>query len=74
MNWFLLGVLFYIFTGAILITLSMRGMKVTASVREWLTILLLWPLMLQLFAHLAIIQSMVRNFETAAEKLEDMPE
>lgn len=73
MNWFLLGILIYILTGTILIMLSMRGMKVTASVSEWLAILFFWPLMLQLFAHLAMVQSMIRSFETAAKKLDEKP-
>jgi hypothetical protein len=67
MSWFLLGILVYCFTGTVLVVRNMRGMVVKASLSEWLAIILLWPFALRFFAHLAMVQSMVKTFETLAQ-------
>jgi hypothetical protein len=73
MDWLLLGILIYTLAGAIIAVLSMRGMIVKASIGEWLTILFLWPLMLHFFAHLAMMQSMIRNIGKLSENLDENP-
>lgn len=42
-------------------------MVVQASISEWLAIILFWPLALRFFAHLAMVQSMVKTFEKLAQ-------
>lgn len=63
MSWFLLGFLFYSLVGTILVVRSMRGMVVKASISEWLAIILFWPMALRFFAHLSMVQCMLRDME-----------
>jgi hypothetical protein len=63
MSWFLLGSLVYSLVGTILVVRFMRGMVVKASISEWLAIILLWPLAIRFFAHLSMVQCMIRDLE-----------
>ena len=68
MNWILLALLIYTLCGALLIARTMRGMQVSASAGEWVTLIFLWPLMLRFFVHLAAIQSRIAEMEKWADR------
>jgi hypothetical protein len=71
MSWLLLGILIYIFVGAVLVMRSMRGLDVSASPREWLTFIIMWPFVLKIFAHLVMTQAMIKATETLKDKLDE---
>lgn len=73
MGWFLLGILMYTLIGATLVMHTLKGMKVEASVYEWLIIILFWPLMLKYFMHWSMVQAMTRHIETLPETLDEKP-
>ena len=63
MTWILLFLLLYTLLGAVLVSHNMRGMQVSASLHEWVILVLLWPLMLRFFLQLAVIQARFRQWE-----------
>jgi len=63
MTWILLFLLLYTLLGAMLVSHNMRGMRVAARLHEWVVFVLLWPLMLQFFLQLAVIQARIRQLE-----------
>ena len=66
MNWILLVFLFYALIGASLVRRCMRGMMVSATVGEWIQMVLLWPFFLNLFKYLEIVQSQMKALEVWA--------
>lgn len=67
MPWILLALLVYTLLGAMLVSHFMRGMQVSASPREWVAFVLLWPLMRPLYLQLAVLQARIRQLEHWAD-------
>lgn len=67
MTWILLALLVYALLGAFLVARSMRGMHVSASMDEWIALVLLWPLMLGFFVQLAVLQARIRQLQDWAD-------
>jgi len=63
MNWIILTLLVYALIGALLIMRCMGDMIVTATLGEWMLMILLWPCYLQFFAHLEKLQSSIKAVE-----------
>lgn len=68
MTWILLALLGYLLAGAMLIAHTMRGMRVSAGADEWVVLILLWPLMLRFFLHLAVLQASLQHLQDWADK------
>jgi hypothetical protein len=68
MNWFIVIFLLYLMAGALLVQRTMRGAEIQASFVEWLVMLLLWPLCLKFFLHLALMQSRFEAIEVWANE------
>ena len=66
MVWILLVLLFDALIGALLVRRCMRGMMVSATVGEWIQMVLLWPFFLNLFKYLEIVQSQMEALEVWA--------
>ena len=67
MNWFLLCVLLYLMISALLVQRTMRGAEIRATVVEWVVLLILWPLCLKFFIHIALMQSRLEAVEVWAD-------
>ncbi len=67
MNWILLVFLIYTLVGASLVARNLRGMHVSASVREWAMLLLLWPFMLRFFLQMSVLQARIDELERWAD-------
>lgn len=63
MGWILLVFLLDALIGALLVRRCMRGLMVHATVSEWIQMVLLWPLYLNLFRYLEIVQSQMKALE-----------
>ena len=67
MSWLLIILLLYLLIGALLVQRTTRGAEIHASIIEWVVLLLLWPLCLKFFIHLAFIQSRLEAVEVWAD-------
>lgn len=54
--------------GALLVERTMRGAEIHATFIEWIVMLLLWPLCLKFFIHLAFMQSQFEAIEVWANE------
>ena len=70
MAWILLVLLIYPLIGALLVARNLRGMQVSASLPEWVALILLWPLMASFFLHLALMQVRISELENWADSKE----
>ncbi|TFH34124.1 MAG: hypothetical protein E4G99_10140 [Anaerolineales bacterium] len=68
MSWFLIFILLYLMVGALLVERTMRGAEIHATFIEWSVMLLLWPLCLKFFIHLAFMQSQLEAIEVWANE------
>jgi hypothetical protein len=66
MNMILLVFLFHALIGALLVRRCMRGLMVSATVGEWIQMVLLWPFYLNLFKYLEIVQAQMKALEVWA--------
>ncbi len=73
MAWILLVLLIYPLIGALLVARNLRGMQVSASLPEWVTLVLLWPLMVSFFAQMALMQARISELENWADSKEKSP-
>jgi hypothetical protein len=73
MAWIILVLLIYPLFGALLVTRNLRGMQVSASLPEWVTLILLWPLMVRFFLQLALMQARISELESWADSKEKNP-
>ena len=63
MNWIILTLLVYTLIGALLVMHCMGDMIVSATLTEWMVMILLWPCYLQFFTYLEKLQSSVNAIE-----------
>ena len=63
MYWIILTLLVYTLIGAWLVMRCMGDMIVSATLREWMMMILLWPCYLQFFTFLEKLQSSVKAIE-----------
>ena len=73
MIWIILVLLIYALIGALLVARNLRGMQVSASLPEWVTLILLWPLMVRFFFQLALMQARISELENWADSKEKSP-
>ncbi len=73
MAWIILVLLIYPLFGALLVARNLRGMQVSASLPEWVTLILLWPLMVSFFLQLALMQARISELENWADSKEKHP-
>jgi len=71
MAWIILVPLIYALIGALLVARNLRGMQVSASLSEWVTFILLWPLMVRIFLQLAVLQARISELENWADPREE---
>ncbi len=71
MTWIIFILLAYVLIGALLIARQMRGLQVSASMREWATFVLLWPLMIRFFLQLTLLQARISQVEDWADPEHD---
>ncbi len=70
MTWLILCLLVYLQIGTVLLAWLLRGMSVKADVKDWVILILFWPLFIPFFRFLLYTQRMVR----VLKDLDDRPE
>jgi hypothetical protein len=73
MTWIILVLLVYPLIGALLVTRNLRGMQVSASLREWVAFIFFWPLMISFFLQLSLLQARISELENWADSREENP-
>ncbi len=73
MAWIILVLLIYPLIGALLVARNLRGMQVSASLPEWVALILLWPLMFSFFLQMAMMQARISELENWADSKEKNP-
>ncbi|MFQ5924171.1 MAG: hypothetical protein ACE5M4_15140 [Anaerolineales bacterium] len=70
MIWLIVGLLVYVQIGALLLVWLLKGMSVEAGLKDWMILLLLWPLVIPFFRFLLHTRSMVRVLQDWEDRSE----